>query len=334
MKNYSLLLFFGFLLLSNTNQAQVDQNVLVEHFTNTRCGTCASRNPGLRTNLSNNPEILHLTFHPSSPYSSCVLSQHNKSGNDDRTNYYGIYGGTPRIVIQGNVVSASTNYASSSIFNPYINKTSPFSIKVTTTKNDADSLVGNVVIKTIANHSYTSLNLFVPAVEDTVFYNAPNGEKEHLNVFRKAIIEQKLTSIPSVGDSVVFAIENEMDNTWAPNHMYILALLQDSATKEIVQVTRSEEADTSSGGSANVEDILNTKGISVYPNPFTGELKINLHHDNAAQLSIMNSLGQQVHQQTITNKESIELNDLENGIYWLQFKLQNRVITKKVFKVQ
>jgi len=80
--------------------AQVQKNVVVEHFTNTRCGICASRNPGFFTNLNNNPDVIHLAIHPSSPYSSCVFNQHNSVDNDDRTNYYGIYGGTPRLVVQ------------------------------------------------------------------------------------------------------------------------------------------------------------------------------------------------------------------------------------------
>ena len=71
MKN---LLFSNFLFLSIFGISQVQQNVIIEHFTNTRCGICGVRNPGLYTNISEYPEIIHIAFHPSSPYSTCVLN--------------------------------------------------------------------------------------------------------------------------------------------------------------------------------------------------------------------------------------------------------------------
>ena len=119
----SLLLSFFVLALLQTNFAQVLQTVVVEHFTNTRCGICASRNPGLFNNLAANPKILHIAVHPSSPYSTCLLNQHNKVENDARTNFYGIYGGTPRIVINGTVMNGS--FTSSTLFDTFKTKTSP-----------------------------------------------------------------------------------------------------------------------------------------------------------------------------------------------------------------
>src|SRR5690606_20541686 len=110
--------------------AQSPRKIIVEHFTNSNCSTCASRNPGFFANLNNHPEVLHMSVHPSAPYSNCLLYQQNATDNDARTNYYGIYGGTPRIVVNGNVVSASTNYSSASIFTNYLSQTSPASIRI------------------------------------------------------------------------------------------------------------------------------------------------------------------------------------------------------------
>ena len=85
--------------------AQVEQKVIIEHFTNTRCGICASRNPAFYQTLAYYPQALHIAYHPSSPYSSCAFNMHNSSENDQRTYFYNIYGGTPRAVIQGEVVA-------------------------------------------------------------------------------------------------------------------------------------------------------------------------------------------------------------------------------------
>lgn len=114
-----LALLFQLALTTQMNAQMVAKKVIVEHFTNSRCGVCASKNPSLFTNLTSHPDILHISYHPSSPYSSCVFSQSNPAENDSRTNFYGIFGGTPRIVIQGDVISSSTNFGSSTLFTAY-----------------------------------------------------------------------------------------------------------------------------------------------------------------------------------------------------------------------
>ncbi len=113
-KNFTLILLL--LISIMTINAQVAKKVVVEHFTNTKCGICSSRNPGFYKNLKNFPDVLHLSIHPSSPYAACKLSQQNNPDNDDRTKYYNVYGGTPRLVIQGKVISANEDYNSSTLF--------------------------------------------------------------------------------------------------------------------------------------------------------------------------------------------------------------------------
>ena len=129
MKKIITLTFLALAIIQSL-QAQVAKKIIVEHFTNTNCGICGSRNPGFYKNLNNFPEILHLSVHPSSPYASCKLSQQANPDNDARTNYYGIFGGTPRLVVQGTVVSANADYNSPNLFAPYLNTTSPMSIKI------------------------------------------------------------------------------------------------------------------------------------------------------------------------------------------------------------
>ena len=93
----SVLLFFPIF-------AQVEQKVIIEHFTNTRCGTCANKNPAFYETLANYPQVLHVAYHPSSPYANCAFNQQNKEDNDARTHFYNIYGGTPRAVVQSDVI--------------------------------------------------------------------------------------------------------------------------------------------------------------------------------------------------------------------------------------
>jgi hypothetical protein len=66
-----LLLIVGLILMQFVyTQGQVAKKIIVEHFTNTKCSICASRNPGFHTNLSANPTVQSISIHPSSPYST------------------------------------------------------------------------------------------------------------------------------------------------------------------------------------------------------------------------------------------------------------------------
>ena len=130
MKSKLIFSLPAIIFYSQTLLSQVPKKTIVEHFTNTKCSICASRNPGFYTNLNNQPGVLHLAIHPSSPYNGCQLYQQNSSENDARTNYYGVYGGTPRLVINGSVISVNANYSDNSMFTPFLQQTSPALIKI------------------------------------------------------------------------------------------------------------------------------------------------------------------------------------------------------------
>jgi len=120
------LFIFLFFFTANEMLAQVPKKIMVELFTNTRCGICSSKNPQFFTNLDNlnNPNIFHIAYHPSSPYSNCLFSMHNPSENDGRTNYYNNYGSTPKLVIQGEKVPGSTSFGSATMFDNYVDQMS------------------------------------------------------------------------------------------------------------------------------------------------------------------------------------------------------------------
>ncbi|PBQ30462.1 hypothetical protein CNR22_01330 [Sphingobacteriaceae bacterium] len=218
--------------------AQVPKKIVVEHFTNTRCSICAGKNPGFYTNLSSHPEVLHLAIHPSAPYPACVLNQHNVQENDSRTNYYGIYGGTPNLIINGELIPTSVNFSSDALFAPYENLLSPLSIRIEQVKYANDSLRAKLIIKTVASHTLTNLILFVALAEDTVFYNAPNGENVHHDVFRKSLtgaVGISFSVASAVGDSVTYSKSSAANSAWNFSRINTLAILQDATTKSLVQ---------------------------------------------------------------------------------------------------
>lgn len=100
------------------------------------------------------------------------------------------------------------------------------------------------------------MQLYAVAVEDTVFYEAPNGEKEHHNVFRKVLVNEALMIPSTVGDSVVFIAKTANKAEWNASRMYVMAFAQ-TADKRVEQVASSEgDADIDKGGGTNgVDDI-------------------------------------------------------------------------------
>jgi hypothetical protein len=318
MRNY-FLSFFCFTLWFSANGQQVPLQSVVEHFTNTRCSICASRNPGFYTNLAAHPSMMHLSIHPSSPYATCILSQQNTATNNARTNYYGIFGGTPRLVINGNVVPASSDYASSNLFSPYLSGTSSFQINVDLIKISNDSLEYTVVIEKMDTSSLSQAILFSGNLEDTVFVNGGNGEQQHYNVLRYGSQEQVV--LPSqVGDVVTLTKRVGIKNFWDLERMKAFAILQSTSNKRLIQSGKSSLLDNVT---ASVDNQYNAgQAVFLYPNP--ASTYISIKDDHYDEYMIYSMLGEVVQRGTIT--ATIDVSAIPGGNYILLVQNQERTV--------
>jgi hypothetical protein len=309
-------------------QAQVEKTILVEHFTNSRCGVCANKNPGLYQNLGNNPNVLHIAFHPSSPYAACVFSQHNPVENDSRTNYYGIFGGTPWIVIQGEVQSSGTNFGNPELFDPFYGQTSAFSIFVKEYRFEEDNVQVEVTIKAFSSHSQEEALLFLGFAEDTVFYEAPNGEDLHHDVFRKALtgIEGDMISLPTAGDSITMMYNVSTDAVWNIDRMYTIAILQDPATKMHLQAGMTSEIDYMDPSFIGSLD-RPAEQLQIFPNPASGN-KITIQ-DALEDIFLFTSAGKLLGQFEHKSGQhiTIDISSLRNGIYILRSGVKSVKLT-------
>lgn len=330
MKN----IFLAIVLLSCPFiHAQVPKKVVVEHFTNSKCSICASLNPGFYTNLNKQKDVIHLAIHPSSPYSACVLSQHNVVENDGRTNYYGVYGSTPRLVIQGVVIASNANYSSSAIFTPYLNQTSPASIRIVQTKFGKDSIRSRIVIKTEASHSLGALSLFVALAEDTLNYKGSNGEPVHYDVFRKSLSGfsgMNVTLPTKVGDSLVYTLSSPSNAAWNFAHIFTLAILQEKNSKAVVQ-SQSVPASSNSVITSLPDASLTEYSIHV----FSTQEGILVNQDQFAEnlsVTIYDATGKIVFSKPLSiNHEVISLPMQSAGMYLYSVQSKERVL--KVGKV-
>ncbi|MCF8253047.1 MAG: T9SS type A sorting domain-containing protein [Bacteroidia bacterium] len=321
---------FAILLLINGGNAlaQVPQTAVVEHFTNTYCSVCASRNPGFYSNLNQQTNLLHIAFHPSAPYAACTLNQHNKIENDERTKFYGIYGSTPRLVISGTVIPTSANYSSSSIFTPYLGKTSPIEIKVQLTENGSDSLMASIQLITRATHMLGDLNLLVALVEENLPFASPNGEQEHHDVFRKAFASINgiaLNAPTQIGDSIWFKTSIAKNSVWVKNQLYAMAMLSDFTSKEIVQAARSSNLGLSNGLSTEIENF-----VSVFPNPANEFIHFSGLNQGVFLASIYDMQGKLIRFEPIKAGGDLDVSAIPNGFYNLQISNDYQVINKRI----
>ncbi|MBC7884352.1 MAG: hypothetical protein H7X99_02685, partial [Saprospiraceae bacterium] len=317
MQNIKILFSIIIIVLSmlNMDAQAVNKKIIVEHFTNSRCGVCANRNPGFYNALNQKPDVLHIAYHPSSPYNNCLFSTQNKTENDARTNFYGLYGGTPTFAINGEVKTAN-QVQSSGVYTPYENKTSALSVDVVVIPAGADSIKVSVTITAVATHTFNTLTLYVPLAEDTVFYTSPNGEIRHYDVFRKSFTGSNPITFPApatIGSIYSYSSKLAKNNLWNPDRLYAMAIVQ-HADKTIVQAEDSPLFDENATSSTDVGSIDNTS-FDISPNP--GNSLIHIHSkdmDAFYDISFLDLAGTLILKQNVlTGGNSMDISSLKPG---------------------
>jgi hypothetical protein len=172
-----------------------------------------------------------------------------------------------------------------------------------------------VVLRVTENHSLTDMNLYIAAAEDTVFYNAPNGEKTHYNVFRKVLINQSVQLPSAVGDSIVLFARTDMDSDWEAERMFAIAMLQNSSTKSMEQVewSKGQEAEQTTLSVAKQEKYA----YQVYPNPATSILYLSAMSSGNTEYRVLNLEGQTVLSGAFISEAQISLEGLKSGMYFI-----------------
>lgn len=305
-------------LLGLDASAQVNQKALVEHFTNTNCSVCGQRNPKLIDHFTNNQDVLHISFHPSRPYASCVLSQHNATENDDRTKHYGLYGSTPKLVISGQVVTVG--FADPNLFTPYKGKTTSLDM-TSSLKRNGGNIDVEVKVSVEAAHTLGTEKLSVFLVEDTVFYDAPNGEKQHYNVFRKALTSitgDDFSVSSTVGDEKTLNYSTKIHADWDLMRMRVIAVLQQSSDNALIQSEESEVLKNAADATGIEADVHTAQSIELFPNPTHSTLELNHEGITAGTYTVIDITGKtKLTGQLDLNKTVMNVSDLQDGIHFV-----------------
>lgn len=295
------------------------KKIVVEHFTNTRCIICASRNPGFYNALSQRQDIIHIAYHPSSPYSNCLFNTQNRGENDARTRHYDLYGGTPSYTVNGEF-KTSAQVQSSTVYNEFDNQVSPLKISMAMALFSADSIRLQIDISAVANHNFNTLTLYAPMIEDSVFYDAPNGEKIHHDVFRKSFTGESTLSfkMPKLGEpSFKFSKSIAKNAIWMLPRLSAVAIIAD-VDKKTLQVEQSALLNMSTTSSLDFdrEELF----FTLYPNPVSSIISVILKEKTIENnFSIYNHLGQVIANGDIKGIETtVDVSGLANGLYILK----------------
>ena len=303
-------------LLAFSVQSQTTRKVIVEHFTNTRCSICSIKNPSLFALLNNHPEVIHLSIHPSSPYSNCLFSQHNPSENDARTQYYGIYGSTPRVVVAGTVIPNQSPMLTEEQLVAQQDAMSDYSIQVNQFYGSNETIDVKVKIERLSGVPSNDDMIYVVLAEKEVAYYAPNGEDLHHNVFRKELESMNLP-ILEIGEDIEYTYNYTAHSEWVLDEIFALAMIQNSSNKKVLQAEESELVSGITGIEfTQAKEIVNL----VYPNPFTREINI-LSGQSYQNIIIYNLFGQKVLESS--SASTIDASELRKGVYLLELIDEN-----------
>jgi hypothetical protein len=325
------LVIAGFLLVTLEADAQPfpKRYVLIEHFTNTKCGNCAARNPAFYTTLSAHAaEVHHLAIHPSVPYSSCALYQANTADNSARSAYYGV-SSTPSVALNGSLKPPSNPLLSPNALQAVLNDVSPLWLQV------AESGTGSNRTVKITAHSVGEIpagnyQLYVALSEKTVLYNAPNGESTHRDVLRKLIPSNSgISFIPApVGQQVTLEIPYTIQAGWSGSEIYALAFVQNTTTKEVLNSgTRFDPVFT-----PTAEPEVGT--LRTYPNPSSGSVAIDLPDASILTFQVADLRGNsrpvswQIHQNTLL----VQMDTEPKGVYYFRLTTTRGAYTGQIVR--
>ncbi len=121
--------------------------------------------------------------------------------------------------------------------------------------------------------------------------------------------------------------KSKIINTWTETHLQSSVHYRHSSATGIFRDT---------GGATSLARIIKDKDLKVYPNPFTGQLVIQLSAGQSlSSLILVNSSGKEVYRQTSLggNRLQMNLSGLAKGVYIMRLRVGTQVLMRKLVKI-
>jgi hypothetical protein len=332
MKKLLTFLLFVAILAPSFAQTSVKKYVLIEHFTNSNCSTCASRNPAFYNFIDQvqyASEVHHISIHPQYPYSNCVFYQANTAENTARSTYYNV-SGTPTLALNGTFIGGGNPLLNATKINPYLNQTSPLHLKVTESGTGSNRSA-NIKVRSFGTLPQGTYKLYAAIVEKVVNQTTGNNESVHRDVFRKMLpnINGVDFTAAAVGQEIEFNYDYTLSAAWNASQIYIVAFVQNTATKEIVNSGTKFDPALSSG----TTDIA-VQSLKFQPNPAADFVSAELADDRAVSVEVFASNGSRVTVAFEQQGERIVVPTaaLSAGIYYVKIRGEKSIYTAKIVK--
>ncbi|MEM1320687.1 MAG: Omp28-related outer membrane protein [Bacteroidota bacterium] len=328
MKKFNFTTLFVCSCLVLFGQSEAKKYVLLEHYTNTLCTICGSRNPAFYNTVDNYPgQTHHIAYHPPAPYTGCIFYRHNTVENSERTAFYNVFG-TPTIVMDGTMVPGGSQLLPASTLEAQLGQTSPIEVIVEETTGQDRQV--DITVRTLGDAPTGNLRLFAAIVEKDVLYNAPNGEDVHHDVFRRMLsdIDGDAFTAAATGEATTATYNYSIDNEWLAEEIYVVAFVQDIDSKEVLNSgTRFDERTTTS-----VRPEVLSDQLRVFPNPTVGMLQISMgdYRNQEVKLGVYDAAGRLVLSK-IANGDGLELDvsALPKGLYVLKANVAEGILVQR-----
>jgi len=245
---FMTLLSITIIVLSvNVTSAQSKRYILLEHFTNTECSECKTKNDQFYTDIlpNNLTDIIHISYHAPFPSNSSFFYSQNPTDSDAAVNYYDI-NKTPQIVMNGTLLDEGDNLIEQSTIDEFASNDpeSPIVFDTFTLTDDGNGNYNlRVIIATEVAQPLGNYIIRTAVVESEVNYDAPNGETVHKNVMRKMLdsFAGETFSPPTVGNRTLHNYNFTADADWNTDNLYIISWIQNTDNQEVVNVASSKD---------------------------------------------------------------------------------------------
>lgn len=306
--------------------------IFLEHFTNTYCSICSSRNPIFYSTIANYADnVHHIAVHPKVPYQQCSLYNANQADNEARRVHHNIFG-TPKVFMNGKSTQSNPLIRADQL-DAELNKKTSVGIQISAIPtNNAQS--GEIEIFTTGDLPTGNLKLYIAAVEKLVDFSAPNGEKEHHDVLRKFVSANTGDAfVPAAsGQSVKVSYDFDFENSWVSSQMYVLAWIENADTKEVLNSGSQFDPPVEVSSSTTK---INALPIVVQPNPATDIVRVAFDQPVSGLVTVQNLSGQTFFNEKIEQNSTfkqLNISDLEKGVYLLRVETETGIGIKKIIK--
>lgn len=225
MKNYyKFFLTMVLLVFITSNSFAGDRLVIIERYTSSTCGPCASQNPTLDAFLtSSDPsKVNSISYHMNWPApGNDPMYLYNPSDNNSRRSYYGV-NAIPHWRIDGSTQISTGNINSSYALRRAI--LSPITVITTQEPVGSDSIRVNVKIFCEDLLPDPSVTVHISVIEREIQYGSPpgtNGESHFLDVMRRMLPNGTGTRITLFPGQTV-----ELTQTFYMDPIYVAANIE------------------------------------------------------------------------------------------------------------